>query len=258
MKNILVALHQRPIAVYPIYIDIMESASGGIVLSQILYWWSKKGGKFWKTDEELRRETRVSAWTLRTIKVKLKELGFIIVTREGIPCKTFYDVDPEAMGEVLEKYGQMITQEAQETQDNSGETQDASCVNFTKQADCGSHNPYTETTTETTTKIKKKYIKKKYPDEFEDFWKVLPKRSGSSKSASFKIWKAKIKTVPPDEITRGAMEFASTHPDPRYTPLATTWLNGERWDAEYVVEPSKRADDILGMIARGQAHENHA
>jgi hypothetical protein len=37
MKEILIKLNQRPIAVYPIYIKLTGSVTSGLLLSQIMY-----------------------------------------------------------------------------------------------------------------------------------------------------------------------------------------------------------------------------
>lgn len=94
LKNLLIQLHQKPIAVYPIYRKITGSLTASILLSQILYWWSAVGGrKFYKTDLEIMNETLLTANELRGAKLKLKKLDFILITREGLPAKTFYDFE---------------------------------------------------------------------------------------------------------------------------------------------------------------------
>lgn len=104
MKEILKALNQRPIAFYPIYADIMESVAGGVLLSQLLYWWGTMDGQsFYKTDEEIRMETRLNTGELKREKAKLKGLTFLTVERKGVPAKTVYTVDAAELGLALEK-----------------------------------------------------------------------------------------------------------------------------------------------------------
>jgi len=74
-----------------------------------------------------------------------------------------------------------------------------------------------------------------YTDVFESFWLDIPKRSGSSKSQSFKIWKSKrieqdknllnqiIESIP--KYKKGVKT--------KYYAKVETWLNQERWTAEY-------------------------
>ena len=94
MKEILINLNQRPIAVYPIYIKLTGSVNAGLLLSQIMYWYSAvKGRKFYKSDAEIMEETMLSLNELRGAKSRLKELPFIMITLHGIPAKTHYDIN---------------------------------------------------------------------------------------------------------------------------------------------------------------------
>jgi len=69
MKEVLLALNQQPIAVYPIYIDITGSMTAGVLLSQVMYWDSKmKGNEFYKNDAEFMQETRLTQSEFKTAK----------------------------------------------------------------------------------------------------------------------------------------------------------------------------------------------
>ncbi len=94
-SNILRQLNQRPIAYYPLYKDLTNSTTAGVILSQLMYWFSKKD-KFYKTDDDLLKETHLSKNELRTAKKTLKNLNFISITREGVPAKTYYRIDWKA------------------------------------------------------------------------------------------------------------------------------------------------------------------
>lgn len=84
-------LSQRPIAYYPIYREITGSTTAGILLSQLMYWFSKKD-KIFKTDKEIMDETKLTEKELRNAKKLIKNLDFITVSVEGIPAKTFYEI----------------------------------------------------------------------------------------------------------------------------------------------------------------------
>jgi len=84
-------LNQRPIAFYPIYRQITGSLDGGILLSQLMYWFSKKD-KIYKTDADLQDETNFTTYEIRKAKKQIKTMPFITITREGIPAKTFYEI----------------------------------------------------------------------------------------------------------------------------------------------------------------------
>lgn len=87
-------LHQRPIAYYPVYRRITGSTPGGILLSQLMYWFAAVGGReFHKTDEEIMDETGLTANELRGGKSKLKKLPFCRIRLKGVPPKTRYWID---------------------------------------------------------------------------------------------------------------------------------------------------------------------
>ena len=57
-----------------------------------MYWLSKKD-KIFKTNNEIREEIGFSERELKTAKTALKNVGFIKVSREGLPAKTYYEID---------------------------------------------------------------------------------------------------------------------------------------------------------------------
>lgn len=94
VKSIFLALNQKPIAYYPIYRQLAKSTTGGILLSQIMYWSSAmKGEEFYKTDKDLMQETGLSTDELRLAKSNLKKLSFVSLKLKGIPAKTFWNID---------------------------------------------------------------------------------------------------------------------------------------------------------------------
>lgn len=92
MKNLLKQLNQKPIAYYPIYRELTGTTTAGILLSQLMYWFSKQD-KFYKTNDELIEETYLTLNELKTAKKNIKKLDFIEVTIEGVPAKTFYKIN---------------------------------------------------------------------------------------------------------------------------------------------------------------------
>ena len=91
-SEIIRQFNEKPIAYYPIYRKITGSTTAGILLSQLMYWFSKKD-KFYKTDREIIEETLLTIDELKSAKKKIKKLSFIEVTIEGIPAKTWYRID---------------------------------------------------------------------------------------------------------------------------------------------------------------------
>jgi len=109
MKQVLKALHQRPIAVYPIYIDLTGSISGGLLLSQLLYWLEKVDREIWKTDAEIMAETRLTQTEFRNAKKAISALPFVSVTKRGIPPKTFYAVDWDGLANEIDSLISSVT-----------------------------------------------------------------------------------------------------------------------------------------------------
>lgn len=109
MKQVLKTLHQRPIAVYPVYIDLTGSIAGGLLLSQLLYWLEKVDREIWKTDAEILAETRLTQTEFKNAKKAIEALPFMSVTKRGIPPKTFYAVDWDELGVAIESLISSVT-----------------------------------------------------------------------------------------------------------------------------------------------------
>lgn len=109
MKQVLKALHQRPIAVYPVYIDLTGSIAGGLLLSQLLYWLEKVDREIWKTDAEILAETRLTQTEFKNAKKAIAALPFMSVTKRGVPPKTYYAVDWDGLGFAIESLISSVT-----------------------------------------------------------------------------------------------------------------------------------------------------
>lgn len=110
MKEVLLALNQQPIAVYPIHIDITGSLTAGVLLSQLLYWDSKmKGNEFYKNDSELMQETRLTQSEFKTAKKMISQLSFMHIERKGTPFRTYYAVDHDDLLVVLRRFSSSFT-----------------------------------------------------------------------------------------------------------------------------------------------------
>ncbi|MCD8213117.1 MAG: hypothetical protein LUC34_03550, partial [Campylobacter sp.] len=74
-------LNARPIALYPVYIEYTGSVTAGLLLSQIMFYFSSfKKDKIFKTDEEIREETKLSEKELRNEKSRIKNIPFITIS----------------------------------------------------------------------------------------------------------------------------------------------------------------------------------
>ena len=111
IANALLALNQRPIAVYPVYIHITGSVAGGVLLSQLMYWYSNTKKEFYKTDADFISETHLTVTEFRNAKKAIGELPFISIQRKGVPARTFYDVDLEGLLVAIHETSLQVTYE---------------------------------------------------------------------------------------------------------------------------------------------------
>lgn len=153
--SILKELNKRPIAYYPLYAKLTGSTTAGILLSQLMYWFSKKD-KIFKTDAEILEETMLTENELRGAKLKLKNVSFIKITREGTPAKTFYKIN-------WQEYERALLKFLKNKEKTTSENHQTRLVKFTKLDSWNSRNliseihetinKVTENTTKTTSDI---------------------------------------------------------------------------------------------------------
>ena len=90
-------LSERPIAFLPLLAKVAGSASSGLFMSQLLYWWGKgiKEGEIYKTIDEMEEETYLSRSEQDVAIRKWKELGVLEVRKAGIPPKRHFRINTE-------------------------------------------------------------------------------------------------------------------------------------------------------------------
>lgn len=88
----------RVIAYHPVLAKIMESASGGVWLSQLLYWAriSKKEW-FYKAASEIAGETGLTKWETQAAKARAIKLGIIQCEVKGMPRVSYYCIEWDAL-----------------------------------------------------------------------------------------------------------------------------------------------------------------
>jgi hypothetical protein len=73
---------------------------------------------------------------------------------------------------------------------------------------------------------------------FNEFWDVYPRKRG--KGAAARAYETALTKIEPDELLDRVKDFADDPWRPNdFTPLATTWLNQERWGDEPYQKPDK-------------------
>ncbi len=92
MSIVLQALNQRPIAYFPLYRQLTGSIQGAVLLSQLMYWFSKKN-KIYKTNKDFMDEIGLTEAEIKSAKKQVRRLPFITITREGIPAKSYYAIN---------------------------------------------------------------------------------------------------------------------------------------------------------------------
>lgn len=98
-----------------------------------------------------------------------------------------------------------------------------------------------DTESETDKKDIRTVAKATRPDDFEEFWKVYPKRQGANpKSPARKLFLAAVKQgADPPVIIEGARRCAVSDHDKvgtPYIPQAVKWLRDQRWN-DYATDP---------------------
>jgi hypothetical protein len=93
---------------------------------------------------------------------------------------------------------------------------------------------------------KTKKQEKETSDRFDEFWNLYPKKL--SKAQALKAWKLAIKRKPDTEIIEAAKAYSlGKLPDVQFIPLASTWLNNDRWD-DVDVSKSKPSEFKTGVF----------
>lgn len=99
------SLGTRPIAFNPDLAKIAGSASAGLFMSQLLYWWDKgcKKDCIYKTIKEFQKETYLTRSEQTTAIKKWKNLGILEVKAKGIPPKRHFYLDNDKLIKMLSK-----------------------------------------------------------------------------------------------------------------------------------------------------------
>lgn len=144
------------------------------------------------------------------------------------------------------------------TQCNAGVTQcNAPDTDTDSDADADSDKTQTrEDAEEDKTPSRARRARSFYSTDFEEFWKLYPRRIG--KGAAFKAFGRAVAKAPVAEIMAGLARFcdATIDADLKFIPHPQTWLNQERWtDDSHAIDPQGRATEanaFLDAIDRGK------
>lgn len=95
---------KQPVAMYSILAELTGCVTGGLFLSQALYWTrrSKKDGWFWKSREEWERETALRRAEQERARSILRTLGVLEEREDRLNHRMFYRVNVDNLAIALE------------------------------------------------------------------------------------------------------------------------------------------------------------
>lgn len=88
-------------------------------------------------------------------------------------------------------------------------------------------------------------------DPFDIFWTLYPKKE--SKGTARRAFTSALKKAPLDEIIEGVKRYRFSE-DRQYQPLASTWLNGERWQ-DWKQQQNRGTDETGTDLAALEAYD---
>ena len=255
-------LDEYPLIVIPSLAKAV-GINGAIILQQLHYWLLKstnlEDGFVWRYrtyDGWAEDLPWLSAAGVRKILKKLEKDGHIITgnyNRLSLDKTIWYRIDYNSP---IFK-GQSMCYKVSDHVIQSSSPSDTECATIP------------ETTPEITAKNTKTNIEKEIPlkdsltwdNIFDEFWQIYPRHTG--KKNAYKSW-LKISPNLKDKILEGAKLYAKSvkGKDPQYTKMPATWLNGECWDDEIIIEieedeyalppeaASKTRDDASRMMIK--------
>lgn len=119
-KDYLKANSQRPVAYFPIYAKLTGSVSAGVLLGQMLHWWSSMDGEFYKTEEDFCEELSIGEYELKAAKAKLISLNIVTIDRRDMRRKTYYNINTEILQELISEL--LISRSGKNPPRDSGKT----------------------------------------------------------------------------------------------------------------------------------------
>lgn len=236
-------LLDRPIAYHRVLAEIAGSASGGVFLSQAIYWARRAtlpDGWFYKTSDQWFEETYLSRREQETVRRRLTAINILQEEKRGVPAKLHYRVNESELERyVLQRY---------DTQGHTGR-QGAVQTRLAESAkldwrkapnkDGGKRQTNTETTAETTSETTQDIS---YDADFDAFWAAYPKRPGNPRKKAMAAYRKARKNVSQEQLLTAVGLYAAymAGENPKFVAMAATWLNDERWNCDY-----EKAVDVI-------------
>lgn len=233
-------LLDRPIAYHRVLAEIAGSASGGVFLSQAIYWAKRAtlpDGWFYKTSDQWFEETYLTRREQETVRKRLTALNILQEEKRGVPAKLHYRVNESELERyVLQRYDTPVNA------DGRGAVQTRLAENAkldwrkAPNKNGGKRQTNTETTAETTSETTKAIS---LDAAFEEFWAAYPKRvphANPKHPAKLLYIKARKElNVSHETIVNAAKSYAATMAgkDSQLVAQAQTWLRQRRWEDDH-------------------------
>ncbi|MGO2354038.1 MAG: hypothetical protein ACTH58_04820 [Marinomonas foliarum] len=257
----------RPIAFQRVFMELGAGASGALFLSQAVYWSNRTSNSekwFYKTIEEWTQETGLSRHEQDGARKKLKAKGVLEIIKKGIPCKTYYRVNFEKLGEILGVIS-ATNKNAEFRQTGMPESGKLDCQEPANSC-AENQQTITEITTQTTAEITSKDLlsdsdesntpavvddsvsfdakakRELLTEAFVTFYDAYQKKSGrkSAEKVFFKIKLPNDRESAIEFLTEvmiqakrwGDLYALAPADQKQFQPMASTWINNERWNDE--------------------------
>ncbi|MEN4984531.1 hypothetical protein [Acinetobacter modestus] len=268
------AMNERPVAFNRHYVALGCGINGALMLSQMVYWSKKSNadGWFYKTIDQWEEETGLSRYEQEGARKKLRDLGFIIELKKGVPCKVHFKVDQDALYKALIK----LASKPEETEQNTGENSDKPvCGNSTNQyaeipqtglqqttkLECGnstnSDGEIPQTITESTQRVQQR-SKNNFTDDFEKFWNAYPScQRKTKKNEAFKTFE-KLKSHFDLNLLISILDLMTRSDtwiknDGEFIPAPQAWLNQRQWENEFWIKRLSQQPTTVTSAQQAQA-----
>ena len=171
----------RPIAFHRSFVRLTGSVAAAVMLSQAVYWQKRDkhhDGWWWKPEAEWEDETGLNRREQQTARKHLIKLGCWREDRKGVPAKLWFNLDLDALNNLLHQTVQLAAQ--------NGATGGTDPCNYARASSVVSYLETTSETTPETTHPPEPSPSAPVVSGFEAFWKLYPRRVGRGKSE--KAW----------------------------------------------------------------------
>jgi hypothetical protein len=95
-------LLDKPIAFNRSFALICNSATAGLLLSQLFYWAKTMNfNEFYKKSDDLQEECVLGRREFENARKKIIDLNIFSIIKKGVPCKTYYQINFDVLIELL-------------------------------------------------------------------------------------------------------------------------------------------------------------